>query len=192
MNRNDIISKAQLRKTILSYRKLLDEKEFQERNLKITKLLVDFFEENRPKSIHLFLPIEKNNEPNLFQVIQFLHQKEIKTVISKTDFENRSMEHYIMEEDTEIKKNRLGIPEPINAVKFDKEKIDAVLVPLTLADRKGNRIGYGGGFYDQFLKETDARKIGVSLGPVGDKIIQADDWDIKLDIVITPFGIIRI
>ena len=192
MSEDPFISKALLRRIILSYRKLLDESEFQERNKRIVDQIIDVVEERRPKNVHLFLPIKKNNEPDLYELIQLFHKKEIKTVISRTDFQNRSMEHYLLEADTKLEENDLGIPEPTDAKTFDQEEIDTVFVPLTLADRKGNRIGYGGGFYDQFLKETNARKIGVSLGPVGDKIIQADDWDIKLDIVITPFGIIRI
>ncbi len=83
----------------------------------------------------------------------------------------------------------MGIPEPSNAQKADFEEVDLVLVPLLAADKMGNRIGYGGGFYDRLLQNSKAAKIGLSLSTKLDKISQKEVWDIKLDGVLTPFEV---
>ncbi|MBO4900063.1 MAG: 5-formyltetrahydrofolate cyclo-ligase [Lachnospiraceae bacterium] len=63
----------------------------------------------------------------------------------------------------------------------------AVLVPGSVFDKKGNRIGYGGGFYDRFLAEHQGiYSIGLAYEcQITDKI-PADEWDRKVDMVITP------
>ena len=51
---------------------------------------------------------------------------------------------------TEFIINKLGIREPIIDVEFDKSLIEIIIVPLLVFDRKGHRVGYGGGYYDRF------------------------------------------
>ena len=97
------------------------------------------------------------------------------------------MRHYEIATNTEIRISEKGIPEPVDTLEVSADDLDAILVPLTVADKEGNRIGYGGGYYDQFLKETKAIKIGLSLSNPVDSIIQTDEWDIPLDYLITPF-----
>ena len=66
--------------------------------------------------------------------------------------------------------------------------IDAVIVPLLTFDLQGNRIGYGGGFYDRFLSQCNPNvlKIGLSFFPPESAPIAAESFDIKLTHCITP------
>ena len=61
------------------------------------------------------------------------------------------MTHFLLTDNTKIKKNQYNIPEPINGLEVPTKKIDVVFVPLLAFDKKGNRVGYGKGFYDKFL-----------------------------------------
>lgn len=69
---------------------------------------------------------------------------------------------------------------------------DAVVVPLVLADRAGNRIGHGKGHYDRALANLRAashkvRLIGAAWDlQVSDLPITPDPWDIALDAIATP------
>jgi 5-formyltetrahydrofolate cyclo-ligase len=58
-----------------------------------------------------------------------------------------------------------------------------VLVPLLVVDNHGNRIGYGKGFYDRFLSEckSNTKKIGLSLLPLSEEVIDSGATDVKLD-----------
>ncbi|MDH3493028.1 MAG: 5-formyltetrahydrofolate cyclo-ligase, partial [Acidobacteriota bacterium] len=66
--------------------------------------------------------------------------------------------------------------------------LDFVLVPLLCFDRRGHRVGYGGGYYDRFLAKVrpDCLKIGLSFfGPV-DEIEDVHEGDIRLDYCVMP------
>ena len=82
--------------------------------------------------------------------------------------------------------NRYGIPEPIsNKVKYP----DILLVPLVAYDKNFNRIGYGGGFYDRYIKKIKKNKkiitIGLAYSFQKVKKIPINEYDIKLDFIVT-------
>ena len=56
---------------------------------------------------------------------------------------------------TELRKNQWGIDEPYGDNIVPIGELDAVVVPALGVDPVGNRLGYGGGFYDEFLSEID-------------------------------------
>ena len=65
-----------------------------------------------------------------------------------------------------------------------------VWVPLLAFDAQGYRVGYGKGFYDQFLQGAPSvLKVGLSLtGPLTENLL-IDPWDVRLDACLTPEGI---
>ena len=95
------------------------------------------------------------------------------------------MVHFEINENTVFEENRLGIPEPVNENPIDSLNVELILVPLVLGDKKGHRIGYGGGYYDRLLKDHEGLKVGLSLFPLIDEI-PADPWDVKLDKILFP------
>ena len=76
-----------------------------------------------------------------------------------------SLEHILLNDQTILKYNLIGIPEPQNGIIVSPNIIDVVFVPLYAFDLKGNRVGYGGGYYDKFLKQCKENtiKIGLSI-----------------------------
>ena len=89
---------------------------------------------------------------------------------------------------TEFVINKLGIREPIADVEFDKSLIEIIIVPLLVFDRKGHRVGYGGGYYDRFMSNAPKNvvKIGLSLFEPIDEISDINQNDIELNFVVTP------
>ena len=112
----------------------------------------------------------------------------MKVIVSRTDFETKQMYHFYLNAEVELSVNHLGIPEPAgNLEEALIRDVDLMFIPLLIADKKGHRIGYGGGFYDRLLEETNFVKVGLSLSPPIDEIQQTEDWDIPLDYLVTPF-----
>ncbi|WP_456313472.1 5-formyltetrahydrofolate cyclo-ligase [Pseudomonas shirazensis] len=137
---------------------------------------------------HVFLPIEEQKEINTEYILHLLSGKDKEIVISKSDFETRKMSHFLLTDNTKIKKNEYNIPEPVNGLPVPSETIDVVFVPLLAFDVFGNRIGYGKGFYDKFLAECkpETIKIGLSFFEAENKIDDIFELDINLDYCVTP------
>lgn len=184
-----MIDKKLHRKVILDYRRSMDEKEYQWRNKQLANRVEKLILEGTYERVHVFLSISKNKEPDVTPIFRALREKGRSIVVSRTNFQSRIMTHFLLEEDTQLQENKLGIREPVGAASISFERVDLVLVPLMVADKMGNRIGYGGGFYDQLLQETNALKVGLSLSPPVDVINQKEEWDVPLNILITPFKI---
>lgn len=85
----------------------------------------------------------------------------------------------------ETEEGKFGVPEPRVKKRFDKEKIDIVLVPGVAFDRKGNRMGYGKGYYDRFLKGMSALRVGVCHSFQLVDAIPTEKHDVKMDMIIT-------
>jgi 5-formyltetrahydrofolate cyclo-ligase len=96
---------------------------------------------------------------------------------------------------SETRKNRYGIPEPQGTPRIKASQLDYLLVPLVAFDRKGNRIGMGGGYYDRALaglktfKQTF--KLGVAYSFQEVETITPQSWDIPLDGIVTEKELIR-
>ena len=94
----------------------------------------------------------------------------------------------VVHDETIFKTNGYGIEEPIDGIDMIPTEIDLVIVPLIAFDKMGNRVGYGKGCYDRFLKRCrkDCMKIGFSYFEPVEEIEDVNKLDVKLDIAITP------
>lgn len=92
-----------------------------------------------------------------------------------------------------VQPNRYGIPEPVAPDELlEPFQLDLVLVPLLGFDRRGHRLGYGGGYYDRsfaFLREqtrpTEPLLVGIGYALQELPPIRAEAWDVALDFVAT-------
>lgn len=67
-----------------------------------------------------------------------------------------------------------------------KIKLDLIFVPGLCFDKEGNRLGFGAGYYDKFLKlNPDSFKIGCCPKECLVGKLPIDPWDVKIDLVIT-------
>lgn len=144
------------------------------------------------RTIHIFLPHPSKNEVDTWQLAHGIwqHSQDIRLVAPYVIPGTREMLHFVLTPEAQLVPNRWKIPEPDpqTSEEVDIQSIDAILVPLLAFDRFGYRVGYGGGYYDRFLKDCrpNACKIGVSFfGPVA-RIDDLDAFDVPLDLCITP------
>lgn len=137
---------------------------------------------------HIFLSIEEQKEVNTDYILNILSGKDKNIMISKSDFKTFEMTHFLLTDNTVIKKNDYNIPEPIDDIEISNDKIDVVFIPLLAFDKKGNRVGYGKGFYDKFLSQCkpETLKIGLSFFEAEDEISDVFESDVGLDYCVTP------
>jgi 5-formyltetrahydrofolate cyclo-ligase len=182
--------KKELRQKYKALRKNLTETEIENLSLAIANeiLILPIWEKSY---FHIFLPIEEQKEVNTEFILHLLSGKDKEIVISKSDFETRDMTHYLLTDNTRIKKNEYNIPEPVDGLEVPATKIDVVFVPLLAFDKKGNRVGYGKGFYDKFLSKCkpETIKIGLSFFAPEEQISDVFESDVLLDFCVTPNGV---
>jgi 5-formyltetrahydrofolate cyclo-ligase len=180
------MNKAEIRKQELARRKALSLPEVIALSEKLTLQFAALNFEGM-ETIHFFLPIEDNNEPDTFMLIKWLkeHHPGIRIIVPKADFTTSLMTHHPYSGEEDLQKSLFNILEPVLDVQY-KGKIDMVIVPLLAFDSRGYRVGYGKGFYDRFLQETETLKVGLSLFDSVDTIVDTHAKDVKLDLCLTP------
>ena len=137
-----------------------------------------------------FYPIEENKEVNTFILTDYLSFKypHLQIAYPKSDTASASMQAIVCDDDTLFEKNRWNIHEPAACEMIAPQDIDLVLIPMLGFDKEGNRVGYGKGYYDHFLKECseDCLKVGVCYFEPVEQIEDASEFDVPLDFCITP------
>ena len=179
------MNKIEARKKYFKLREKLDNEQLVSKSISIANnaLNLPIWEFN---FFHIFLSIQNRFEVDTTPIINILIGKNKEILISKSNFNNLSMKSYIFSEETLLKKNKYGIPEPIYGKEF-KENIDVIFIPLLAYDKKGNRVGYGKGFYDRFLstQKNNIIKVGLSFfGP--EETVEKKEFDQSLDYCVTP------
>lgn len=172
---------------------------YKEKRASLTEALIDLYSIEiannllkipiwEQKNYHLFLPISSLKEVNTEYVLHILSGKDKHIILSKTNFEVRKMTHFLLTEQTKIHTNAYGIPEPDGGFEISPQQIEVVFIPLLAYDIYGNRVGYGKGFYDDFLKECpkETLKIGLSFFEPAPLISDISENDIPLNYCVTP------
>lgn len=75
---------------------------------------------------------------------------------------------------------------------IDPALLDIVLVPGVAFDRRGGRLGFGGGFYDRFLPTTPALRVGVTYDSCLLEELPCTEADQRMDWLATPTGLLKV
>ena len=179
-------TKSELRKLYLTKRKVLSDEAHEELSFAIAnqclQLPIWTFQ-----YFHLFLPIKYKAEIDSTILLTILQGRDKEIVLPKLKGKS-DLDHILLTDSTQIENNQWQIPEPKEGIFFDPKKLDVVFVPLLVCDLKGHRVGYGKGFYDQFLKQCkpDVLKIGLSFFEPIQTIEDVFEGDILLDYCVFP------
>lgn len=179
--------KKSLRTYFLKKRNLIIDLEIQ--NGKINNNILDYFSSFKGKKIAGYLSIR--NEVDILASLTCLSKKNLvclPVIIKK----NKSLKFGIWEEKTKLVEGiyKTLIPSRLNFI-----TPEIILIPLVAFDRKKNRLGYGGGFYDktiEFLKKKNKiLLIGIGFDEQEYKQLPVDSFDQPLDLVITQSRILK-
>jgi 5-formyltetrahydrofolate cyclo-ligase len=137
-----------------------------------------------------FYPVQEYNEIDTFPITDYLHFKNpnLHICYPRTNLIQGSMEAVVCNADSIFEANEFNIPEPLDNEVAHPELLDIILVPMFAFDLDGYRVGYGKGYYDRYLKNCrpDALKIGLCYFEPVDSVEDANEFDVPLDICITP------
>lgn len=91
-----------------------------------------------------------------------------------------------------VRPTSFGAVEPLAPERLEPGSLDVVGVPGVAFDRHGRRIGYGGGYYDRFLRGLAAFTVGIAFGlQVIDGRLPAGSFDLPVRAIVTEEETIR-
>jgi len=188
-----MLDKTALRKTVLSRRNDLSQEEINEKSRAIAGRLFALLEYRVAGTVMYFLNFGKEVQTRPMVNASLSHGKRV-IAPKMVPKERRMILSEVLDVECDLAPGIWGIPEP----KLDRlrplsaEQIDFVVVPGVAFDESGNRLGYGGGYYDRFF--TDLRP-GVSLVALAFEVqilpaVPVASWDRRVDRVITERRVI--
>jgi len=184
------MNKEAVRKIYNTKRKELSPEAIQQQSRAIAENFIASAIWKNSKVIHIFISIPDKGEVDTSFLIDFFFTQhpEIKLCTSIISENGQDLTHTHITSQTTYLSNKWNIPEPVERTAIDEKDVDLVLLPLLAFDGKGNRVGYGKGFYDRFLQKckTEVLKVGLSLFEPTEELIDADTWDVPLDYGIGP------
>lgn len=195
------MDKKELRREGLARRKALSQEECRERSKVIARKLIELEEFKNSNRILLYAPIR--NEVETKEIYQ--ESKRLNKDIYYPRVQSKEMEFYFIDNATEFETSAYGICEPIpeSTVVFEPKEDDVIFMVLPGAafDRVGNRIGYGGGYYDKYLHRLEKivsaeqiYKVAIAYENqlVETGLIEKEIHDVRMDYVITEIEEYRV
>lgn len=178
------MNKEELRKKYRIIRDNISSKE--EKSKQIINNLISTKEYQNSKVIALYYSIK--SEVRTEKLIEISLQAKKIVLLPKVE-KNNLMNFYPIKSLNDVQNGTFNIKEPISKEIIGKEKIDLMIIPGICFDKNRNRIGYGKGYYDRYLKETNIKKIGICYEEQITDNISPDSTDISLDNLITERNI---
>jgi len=174
------VNKFQLRKKISKIRSKFARKKITVNSKAIIKLIE---QKSSSKRVGLYYPF--GDELSTLELMNRLIRK--KFIISLPIINNKfEMSFYSWSPNEPLTINRFGILEPLKGKKITPSTL---IIPMLAFDSNLNRIGYGGGFYDRFIKKIEKQKncikIGLALSCQKINKVPIDKYDKKMDYIIT-------
>ena len=174
------------RKKYQALRMKLLEEEIYDLSDKIISILktIPVWDKN---TYHLFISSKQKNEVETKKILSYLYDLG-KVVVTSKMLPNKKLIHLRVNQSTRFIQNDYNILEPDSSEEILSTNLDVIIIPLLCFDKNGNRVGYGGGYYDKFLSKTEnaVMKIGLSFFEPVDCIDGITELDVPLDICVTP------
>lgn len=179
--------KHDIRQDMLKKRLLIDTRDAEVCSGRILQTLLELDCIKNAKCVMAYS--SHKNEPNLLPLMHALLDMGKDVALPYVaDNDNLIAVEYTY--DSVMKSNVYGIAEPIIMNESEQVEPDIVLVPGIAFDTALNRIGYGVGYFDRFLKETNALKIGICFDMQIVPQINAEPYDVAMDMLVTDRRVI--
>lgn len=162
-------------------------------------------EVQRAETIHVFWPIHRRREVDVRSLIAWLYTQKKQIVLpvvgprsdtSQKDWSRDEMalhlEHRRFESEDALVRSNWGISEPVGGELVPVEHLDAVIVPALGVDRQGNRLGYGRGYYDQFLRGLSIPTICPIFQQCLEASIPREAHDVPVRVIVTENEVLRV
>jgi 5-formyltetrahydrofolate cyclo-ligase len=182
MNPTQYATKQEVRREALQRRNAMSIEDRSVASFAICNRVMDHDLFLDARGIHVYLPI--GSEVDIRPLIDVAWEMGKQVGLMRVMEDGGSVQ-YTITPGTTYRTSSFGILEPVYAELFDMNICDLVIAPLVAADEQCNRVGYGKGYYDQFMTQFPRPTIGVAFEVQLFTQIPADKGDVKVDAVVT-------
>jgi len=177
--------KKELRGQILKQRESFSPEWLNKNSAQIHSNLKSLPAFDKAKIIHTY--VDWKNEVRTQSLIAELLETGKRVIVPVVDKNADQLKHSEIKSLSDLEPGAFGIMEPKQnpETKVDIETLDVILVPGVAFDTTGHRLGYGGGYYDAFLKQTTVLKIALGFEFQIVEKIPTREEDEKIDILVT-------
>lgn len=183
------MDKDEIRKLALEKRNSLGKVDALEKSLAIQERLLSLPEFRKASAVMFYVSI--GNEVRTDTLMECAFKEGKKVIVPFSDRRNKTIVPSEISSLNDMETGSFGIPEPREPKPFNEAGIDLVIVPGIAFDSRGSRIGYGHGYYDNFLKTAGAKKVALAYEfQIVDEIPNNSN-DIKMDKIITEKRVIE-
>ena len=184
-----VSSKQALRDAAKQKRRAIPEDEIAKKSARICAYLLEVIDGCDPVMAYVSKPPEVDTHP----FIRDLLREGRRVVVPIIEKETRTLRLSYLRDTTLLVQSTFHVPEPIgNEIPAQASDIRTVIIPLLAFDRRGNRLGYGAGYYDRFLAQNPGvKKIGVAFSCQETDSVPEDKNDVRIDIVVTEDEVIH-
>ena len=180
--------KEELRQKILAKRDLLASLQIRRKSEAIAERLYALPEYRRAETVMFFLSFA--SEVDTGPMILKSMGKGKRVAVPKTmGGKGKMVPSLLLNYPEDLKPGLWGIREPTPETlrPFPPEQIDLVVIPGVAFDRRGGRLGYGGGYYDRFflLLRPAALLVAVAFELQLVDRVPIDPWDRRVDLLLT-------
>ncbi len=185
--------KSVIRAEVLGKRDSLDPDTRKKKDLLIREKLLSLPEFRQANVIFFFASFR--SEVSTFKQIEDALAQGKKILLPSVDKENKELRLFKVDALSEMSPGYIGIPEPNVPAERERDINDAqlVIMPGAAFDLSGNRLGYGGGYYDKLLSHL-RRKIPLIALAYEEQIVDflpAEPHDMRVNVIVTDKRVIR-
>ncbi|CAM3842417.1 5-formyltetrahydrofolate cyclo-ligase [Bacillus luti] len=184
--------KLRLRKQIIEHMNSLSEERYTTLSEQIAFSLYAQKEWAEAKTIGITLSME--NEVNTYPIIEKAWEEGKKVVVPKCNKETRTMSFRQISNFDQLETVYMNLREPIPVLteEVDADEIDLQIVPGVAYTERGERIGYGGGYYDRYLVHYKGKTLSLAYEFQMVQHIPVEPFDKNVEKIITEKGTIVI
>lgn len=184
---DNIKKKSLIRKNALKLRKELSSSDREYASKVITDTLMSLDEYRKADTVLIY--VSYNNEVDTHCIIDNMFAANKKVAVPKVT-DKGVMKFYYINSMCELKPGAMGIMEPYicsDEYMYNENDNDNVIciTPGVAFDKEGNRIGYGGGYYDRYLSHKNIYSIALAYNCQIVEKIDTQLTDRKMDMLIT-------
>ena len=183
--------KERLRKRVLAVRMGLDRSQVEVSGQAILERVLGLEAYRRAKLVHTYVSSKENEVDTRALICTCLAQGK-RVAVPVVMPGAKAMAHALIDDLDQLVVGSYGLaqPDPAEIVWLPAEsRIDLVVVPGLAFDRRGQRIGWGGGYYDRFLAQVQTVKIGLCYDELVLDCIPGEPHDVPVDVVVAETAI---